>query len=247
MPAGGADIRAAVAIDCEMGTNESGESELIRVTVVDYFTSEVLVDNLVEPDVGMRHLNTQFSGVTWADMKRARNEGTLLKGKPSARAAVWWFVGTDTVVVGHGVSNDLRSLRWIHALVVDSFTIEFGFAKKKEEAELAAAAEKAKAAERAGHVAEFFDQGSLVGEYVPTEPPLANTSRVVPNDKGKETTERTQKKKKGSGNLSLKTLTQKRLGRQIQAGGKAGHDSLEDAIAARDLVHWIIMNPNFER
>jgi RNA exonuclease 1 len=37
--------------------------------------------------------------------------------------------------------------------------------------------------------------------------------------------------------LSLKTMTKKYPGRDIQTKGKAGHDSLEDAIAARDLVH----------
>jgi RNA exonuclease 1 len=53
------DIRVAVALDCEMGTAASGESELIRVTMVDYFSDEILVDNLVEPGVRMLHLNTR--------------------------------------------------------------------------------------------------------------------------------------------------------------------------------------------
>jgi len=28
----------------------------------------------------------------------------------------------------------------------------------------------------------------------------------------------------------------------MQTGGKRGHDSLEDAIGARDLAHWNIVN-----
>jgi RNA exonuclease 1 len=47
---------------------------------------------------------------------------------------------------------------------------------------------------------------------------------------------------KGSGPLSLKTLAKVRLGREIQTGGRKGHDSLEDAIAARDLAHWNVVN-----
>jgi hypothetical protein len=47
---------------------------------------------------------------------------------------------------------------------------------------------------------------------------------------------------KSSGALSLKTLTMARCGRDIQKAGKRGHDSLEDAIAARDLAHWNIVN-----
>ncbi|KAL2167498.1 hypothetical protein VTG60DRAFT_1192 [Thermothelomyces hinnuleus] len=44
---------------------------------------------------------------------------------------------------------------------------------------------------------------------------------------------------KRSGRMSLKTLAMERLGRAIQVGNK-GHDSMEDALAARDLVHAYI-------
>jgi RNA exonuclease 1 len=40
--------------------------------------------------------------------------------------------------------------------------------------------------------------------------------------------------------MSLKALAMKRLGRAIQVG-KKGHDSLEDALAARDLIQAHIM------
>jgi RNA exonuclease 1 len=126
-----------------MGTAASGDSELIRITMIDYFTSEVLVNNLVEPDVPMQHLNTKYSGVTWADFGRARREGTCLQGKAGARNAIWRFVGTDTVVTGHGTHNDFRSLRWIHPIIVDSWVIEDKFASAKR-ALVAAAAKKAK-------------------------------------------------------------------------------------------------------
>jgi RNA exonuclease 1 len=33
-----------------------------------------------------------------------------------------------------------------------------------------------------------------------------------------------------------------KLGREIQTTEQKGHDSLEDAIAARDLAHWHIVN-----
>jgi hypothetical protein len=56
-----------------------------------------------------------------------------------------------------------------------------------------------------------------------------------------------QKKKRKGGDLSLKGLADTRLGRKIQLGdGKTGHDSLEDAVAARDLVHWHIVNAGTE-
>lgn len=43
---------------------------------------------------------------------------------------------------------------------------------------------------------------------------------------------------KGCGPLSRKGLVLRRLGRPIQMSGNKGHDSLEDAMASRDLVHW---------
>jgi RNA exonuclease 1 len=61
-----------------MGTAASGDPELIRVTLIDYFSEEVLVDNLVDPDVRMQHLNTRYSGVSWADLKNARIKGVCL-------------------------------------------------------------------------------------------------------------------------------------------------------------------------
>jgi RNA exonuclease 1 len=107
------DIRPAVAIDCEMGTALSGDSELIRVSMIDYFSGATLLDNIVEPDVPMRHLNTRFSGVSWADVNRARRQKTCLQGKAGARWAIWRYVGPTTLVIGHSVSNDLRALNWL--------------------------------------------------------------------------------------------------------------------------------------
>ncbi|KAK4243848.1 hypothetical protein C7999DRAFT_35804 [Corynascus novoguineensis] len=51
--------RLAVAIDCEMGTAFDEDSELIRLTLIDYFSGEILIDSLVYPDVPMKHFNTR--------------------------------------------------------------------------------------------------------------------------------------------------------------------------------------------
>jgi RNA exonuclease 1 len=223
----GPDIRAAVAVDCEMGTAESGDTELIRVTLIDYFTGEILVNNIVEPDVPLRHLNTKYSGVTWGHMREAQRKRTSLKATPGARNAIWRYVGAQTIVVGHGVSNDLRSMKWIHEHVVDSLVIELNIKKRKEE--------KEKKAED-----EAIAKAKADGTYVE---PVKETS--VPGESANEPTKKTKKRK--GGDLSLKTLVDRRLGRKIQLGeGTTGHDSLEDAIAARDLVHWHINNPSAE-
>jgi RNA exonuclease 1 len=86
-------VRAAVALDCEMGTSHNNESYVIRLTLIDYFSAEILIDTLVWPEVGMLSLNTQFSGVTWNDLGAAARNGRCLQGTHSAREAIWHFVG----------------------------------------------------------------------------------------------------------------------------------------------------------
>lgn len=124
--------RAAVAIDCEMGTALVGDVELIRLSAIDYFTGEVLVNNLVEPDLPMRNLNTKFSGVTFAQLNRAIKAGHCLRGKSGAREALWRFVGPETIIVGHAVNNDLRALHLIHPRVVDSYLVENNIVRAKK-------------------------------------------------------------------------------------------------------------------
>lgn len=153
-----------------MGVAESGDSELIRLSVVDYFTCEVLIDKLIWPSVKMEHYNTKYSGVTKAMMYKARKEGSCLFGKKKARLELWKFVDAHTIIVVHGGSQDFISLRLIHDKVVDTQLTE-----------------------------------KCSGEL--------------------------------NNGVSLKSLAKERLGREIQLRGN-GHDSLEDAIATRDLLHW---------
>jgi RNA exonuclease 1 len=191
-----------------MGTAFDGDSELIRLSVIDYFTGEPLIDSLVYPDIVMQHFNTRWSGVTRGDMERARRQGECIMGRDAARRALFTYVGTSTIVVGHSAQNDLSALRWIHHRVVDSHVVE---AAVRKEAKLRAEQEKK-------------DNGEEV-------------------DKPKDAAPKDGKKNRGKGHpdgMSLKALAMKRLGRAIQVG-KKGHDSLEDALAARDLIHAHIM------
>ncbi|KAL2150354.1 hypothetical protein VTH82DRAFT_6917 [Thermothelomyces myriococcoides] len=116
--------RLAVAIDCEMGTAFDGDTELIRLTLIDYFSGETLIDSLVYPDIPMKHFNTRWSGITRGDMEASRRKRLCIHGRNAARRAVFRFVGRSTIVVGHGAQSDLSALRWIHHRVVDSFIVE---------------------------------------------------------------------------------------------------------------------------
>jgi RNA exonuclease 1 len=116
--------REAVALDCEMGIDKSGESQLIRLTLVDFFTGEPLIDSLVKPSIPMARYNTRYSGVNAADMRRAEESGSCIRGRDEARKRIWSYVGSETVVVMHAGENDLAALRWIHGAVVDSLLLE---------------------------------------------------------------------------------------------------------------------------
>lgn len=203
---------AAVSLDCEMGTNEYGESELIRVSVVDYFSGAVLLDKLVFPDVRIMHWNTRFSGVSASDMHKARRAKTCLFGSANARKAIWKFVSPETVVIGHAVHGDLASLRWIHSRVVDTLVIEDEISRREKAKREKEKLEKEQLEEEEGRKTE------------------------VEGDKQKK-----QAAKEPSQAMSLKALAKERLDRTIQVKGR-GHDSVEDALAARDLLHWHVVN-----
>ena len=114
----------AIALDCEMGTSTTGESELIRLTAVDFFTGNILIDNLVSPSVPMAHYNTRYSGVTPGAMHHAVRTRTAIHGRDRARLALLQYCGPDTVIIVHGGSSDFSALRWIHPLIIDSCILE---------------------------------------------------------------------------------------------------------------------------
>lgn len=218
--------RDVVAFDCEMGTSKLGEPELIRVTMVDYFTSEVLVDKLVYPNVGMKDLNTRYSGVSWDQLDQAKRRGDCFLGRDAAREAVWRFVDINTIVIAHSGENDFKSMRWIHRNVVDTFTIEHVI---REEEQKRIAAEKEK------------EEQERAESETPTESTTEETKPTIQQSQPKnEGHARRVRKPKGSGDCSLKTITRKRLGREIQIGFD-GHDSKEDALAARDVAQWHVV------
>lgn len=193
-----------------MGTASTGDSELIRVSAVDYFSGKILLDKLVYPDVKMLHYNTKYSGVTRQDMESARRTRSCLFGRASARRALWEFIGPNTIVIGHGGNSDLTSLRWIHPAIIDTHMVE-----------------------KANRPPEEDKQAEQSPETLAGDPQLqmgGANNQQEPNEKGPAVPRQ-------RGGLSLKALAKERLGRDIQNKGR-GHDSVEDSIATRDVLHW---------
>ncbi|KLT45408.1 ribonuclease H-like protein [Cutaneotrichosporon oleaginosum] len=101
-----------VGMDCEM-IYTTGGSSLARVTIVDEDGATVF-DELVRQRHRVLDCNTRFSGVVKEDLERAAMD------LEAVRKAVCSFVGPKTIVVGHGLENDLRALRLLHDRVIDT-------------------------------------------------------------------------------------------------------------------------------
>lgn len=121
--------RSAIALDCEFGISISNEPELIRLTAVDFFTREVLLDSLVKPSVYVKNYNTRYSGITAADMRNAVQCRRCIFGRDEARARLMSFMDLETILIMHGGSSDLSSLRLIHPNIVDTSIVETYFEK----------------------------------------------------------------------------------------------------------------------
>ncbi|KAI8643187.1 hypothetical protein BD408DRAFT_415406 [Parasitella parasitica] len=102
-----------VALDCEMGYTTAG-MELIRLTAVDE-DMKVLVDELVLPFNMIVDLNSRYSGITTLEGAKFDLNGL--------RKELFKHIDQDTVIVGHGLENDLNALRIIHTNVIDTVAL----------------------------------------------------------------------------------------------------------------------------
>jgi len=155
------DPRKVVAIDCEMVESAKG-MELCQCVAVDW-QGNTLMNELVMPRREITTYNSLWSGVTAETLK-----GVTTRVEDIQEGLKKWITGS-TILIGHGLDNDLRVLELIHSRVVD-------------------------------------------------------TSVIYPHNKE-------------GFKYSLKSLANKHLKRDIQSGdGTSGHNPVEDALAALDLV-----------
>ncbi|XP_077545647.1 putative exonuclease GOR [Haemaphysalis longicornis] len=104
--------REVFALDCEMCFTIRG-FEVARVSVVDC-NGTTVYDSYVKPGSRVLDYSTPYSGIT---AEHLRNVRTTLQ---DVQAVLFRLLNASTVLVGHGLENDLRALRLVHDTVVDT-------------------------------------------------------------------------------------------------------------------------------
>ncbi|KAF8621634.1 hypothetical protein AX15_007652 [Amanita polypyramis BW_CC] len=101
-------------IDCEM-IYTTGGLRVARVSIVDG-SGEQVFDQLVRMDDGVEVIdyNTRFSGITEETHSKA------LLTLSSIRGTLDLLIDSGTILVGHALENDLKTLRIVHLNCVDT-------------------------------------------------------------------------------------------------------------------------------
>jgi len=100
-------------IDGEMLFTTNG-LQLCKITVVG-IDGRLVYETFVRPDDSVVDFNTRFSGVNARDLKRGP-----IKSLKDVQNDLLGFINANTILVGHGLENDLRALKLVHMTVIDT-------------------------------------------------------------------------------------------------------------------------------
>lgn len=103
----------AVALDCEM-VYTTASMELARISITSK-TGELLLDEYVAPENAILDLNTRYSGILQANL-----DSRQITREALATKMMELGISKDTILIGHGLENDLTALRLVHERVIDS-------------------------------------------------------------------------------------------------------------------------------
>ncbi|KAI8089621.1 uncharacterized protein BX664DRAFT_333496 [Halteromyces radiatus] len=112
---GTGSIKKLLAMDCEMCKSEN-RRVLTKVALVDE-DHNILLNEFVKPDTPITDYVTQYSGV---DAKSLEGVTTTLA---DIQNKLMDYIDGDTILVGHGLVNDLRAVKMRHPYIIDTSVI----------------------------------------------------------------------------------------------------------------------------
>lgn len=108
----------AYAVDCEMCYTGLG-LEVTKVTVVST-DGRLIYEKFIKPVTKIVCYNTRFSGVTMKDLNvKNGSVATLIE----VQQDLLKIFSAGTILIGHALENDLRSLKLIHNTIIDTSII----------------------------------------------------------------------------------------------------------------------------
>jgi len=109
---GGTNCQSIYALDCEMCYTGRG-LEVCKVSVIS-IDGCLVYETLVKPQRKVVDYNTRFSGLSEKDLKKAS------KTVRDVQRDLFAFINSKTILIGHGLENDLRALQILHTKVIDT-------------------------------------------------------------------------------------------------------------------------------
>ncbi len=104
------------AMDAEMAFTAFG-LELVRLTVVGV-DGRLVYEAYVKPEHEIVDYNTRYSGLSARELGRLAN-----KTLKEVQNDIMGFLTAKSILIGHGLENDLRVLRLVHMTVIDTSVV----------------------------------------------------------------------------------------------------------------------------